>query len=124
MNVFILEDDTGYRIPLFRRKLEGHTLYIAQDVEMGKEILEHILQENIHIDFIFLDHDLGGRIYVESKDPNVGMRIAEFISEHTEFSDAQIYFHTQNEVGAENMKRVLPRGIIYPFPDLIVNLSG
>jgi hypothetical protein len=125
MNVFILEDDpNNYRIPMFQEKLQNHTLYIAKDVEQGKKTLEYILKQGIHLDFIFLDHDLGGRVYVDSQDPNVGTRIAEFIQAHEEFKDAEVYFHTQNIVGAYAMKVLLPKGIIYPFPELIENLSG
>lgn len=125
MNVFILEDDpSNYRIPLFQEKLQNHTLYIAKDVEQGKKTLEYILKEGIHIDFIFLDHDLGGRVYVSSDDSNVGTRIAEFLQAHEEFNNTKVYFHTQNRVGAQAMQVILPKGIIYPFPELIQNLSG
>jgi hypothetical protein len=122
VNIFILEDDPdNTRIPLFKKKLGNHNLFIAKDVTEGKKVLQYMLDESISIDCIFLDHDLGNRVYVDGKDPNVGTRIAEFIKEKNIKSET--YFHTMNPVGAENMKAILPEGIIYPFPMLMTALG-
>jgi hypothetical protein len=123
MNVFILEDDpTNERIPAFRRALQDHTLYIAKDALQGRSMLQSLLDKEIKLDFIFLDHDLGNRVFVNSTDINCGVRIAEFIRDNE--IQGQVYFHTQNPVGAMNMKAVIPEGVICPFPVLIKSIRG
>lgn len=123
MNVFILEDDpTNERLPFFRKKLNKHTLFIAKEAEEGVRVLQEMLDKHIPIDYIFLDHDLGGRIYVDSGDENCGMRVAEFIK--LKGIRAEIILHTQNIVGADNMRHVLPEARIIPFPTLMKTLEG
>jgi hypothetical protein len=118
LNIFILEDDPdNYRIPIFNKLLKKHTLYIADDVIKAKAILNFMLKKNIPIDYIFLDHDLGGDIYVDSDDENCGVRVAEYIKEKK--IESTVIVHSQNEIGAKNIKAVLPNAMIAPFPKLI-----
>ena len=123
MNVFILEDDpTNVRIPFFKLRLNRHKLYIAKDAYEGINLLQKMLDENVPIDYIFLDHDLGGRVFVNSNDENCGVRVAEFIKEKGIKSN--IVLHTENVVGAYNMKAILPEATIIPFPNLASSMEG
>lgn len=117
MNIFILEDDVEGRISLFKQKLAGQALFIAETAEQGIKTLKYMLSKEIPIDYIFLDHDLGGRAFVESTDDNCGMRVAEFIRDKA--IQSTIILHTMNPVGAGNMKAILPDAEICPFPFLI-----
>ena len=122
MNIFILEDDIGYRMPLFRAKLAHQKVYWAESADEGIEILKYVIKEGISLDYIFLDHDLGGRIYVESDEHNTGMTVAKFIRDNDIKVTERIILHTLNSWGADNMKAVLPIAEIVPFPKLIENL--
>jgi hypothetical protein len=122
MNIFILEDDPdNYRIPKFKKQLKNHKLYIASSVAKGRAILQNMLKRGISIDMVFLDHDLNGEIYVDSKDENCGVRIAEFIRDTG--IKAQVYIHSENEDGAREIQAVLPEAEIVPFPHLIKHLD-
>jgi CheY-like chemotaxis protein len=50
---------------------------------------------------IFLDHDLGGKVYVDSKEYNTGMTVAKWLTKHKQ--DATIVIHSYNAAGARNM---------------------
>jgi len=120
--VFILEDDL-YRVNLFRKKLAAkHTLTITDNVFEAKKLLA----EN-DFDVLFLDHDLGGEIFVDSSAENTGYQLAKWLEEQKKHYD-QIIIHSCNPVGAdmmavrldsctENLSRV-------PFPLLINYLEA
>ena len=66
MNIFILEDDI-VRIAWFKKEFKQDTLTINTDAEPAKKILK-----KQKFDLIFLDHDLGGEVYVSSDNANTG----------------------------------------------------
>ncbi len=103
MNIFILEDDDG-RIQIFKNILDSSHNAIYCD--NAKDALT-ILSEN-KFDVIFLDHDLGGLVYVDSEDPNTGFQVAKNISSDVEkYKNVKIIIHSWNPVGAINMFNVL-----------------
>lgn len=124
MRVLILDDDPDpndpqnparvgrNRIPQFRRKLIGH------NVEWVKTAAEAIsmLANNPegYWDAIFLDHDLGGVAYVKSG-PGTGYEVAVWLERHPEKKPAQIFLHSLNTVGRDNMKAALPEAEHAPF---------
>jgi CheY-like chemotaxis protein len=68
-------------------------------------------------DVIFLDHDLGGQIYVPSG-PGTGFEVAQRLVE-TPNKTAQVIVHSINEQGAREMLKVLgPPAVWVPFPQL------
>jgi hypothetical protein len=129
MNIFVLDDDpTDERIPFFQEKLYQHTLYIAKDAYNANRKLQKIIDDVLKLDYIFLDHDLGGRVYISSDDEDCGMRVAEFISKNCEyFKDSKIIIHSCNEVGARNMACLLANNNldcnIVPFWHLLNDLK-
>lgn len=74
MRIFILEDDTQERIPVFKAKLSEHELVFAETAQEAIKILEK--QE---FDLIFLDHDLGGQQMMSACEENTGSEVVRFM---------------------------------------------
>ena len=100
------------RIPAFRRKLIGHNV---EWVTTATEAIA-LLAENPegYWDVIFLDHDLGGQAYVKSG-PGTGYEVAVWLERNPEKKPAQIFLHSLNKVGRDNMKAALPEAEHAPF---------
>lgn len=118
MKVLILEDNDEYRIPFFKNVLNKHELFITGSIEEAKKIYN----ENQPFDWIFLDHDLDHRVFVDSEEKNTGYQFAKFLKEVN--TKAQIVIHTENPAGSQNMFAILPQAQIVPFPQLKVRLKG
>lgn len=117
--IFILEDDPQ-RIKMFRIRLAEHELFFTDEVAEAKDT--YIAFEPF--DYYFLDHDLGGEIYVDSNYHNTGFQFAKFLAEQ-DLGKCQIVVHSLNPVGARNMLEVLPEGTQYvPFTQLRESLNG
>ena len=100
---------------MFARFLsKGNQLFIAYS---QKEAIEIIKKEK-RFDIIFLDHDLGGKIYVNSQEDNTGWWVAKYISENN-IKCPQIIVHTMNYAGAKNMLGLLKSAKHIPFMLLI-----
>ena len=103
MKIFILEDDPN-RVDQFFKKLSfGHNLTVVDNVREAKAILS-----KTPFDIFLLDHDLGGRVYVDSKEENTGYQLARWIVEQN-ISPKQIYIHSMNPTGAQNMLHELQK---------------
>lgn len=120
MKIFILEDDPR-RMKLFYKKIGvENTIFHSDNVEEAKKIFN----DHKPFDYIFLDHDLGGEIYVPSGHSNTGYQFAKLLAEQDDLS-GNICIHTMNPIGAENMAEVLSTYscvTIVPFNFLIENL--
>ena len=115
--IFILED-MDMRISFFKKILSDYNLTI---VKTAKEAIE-ILSKNLDFDILFLDHDLGDRIFVNTKDENTGSTVATFLSDKE--VKGRIIIHSYNPVGAKHMLGLLPKAIYIPFSEgLLRNIS-
>jgi len=66
-------------------------------------------------DYLLLDHDLGGEVYVPSEEPNTGYQVAKFLEENPEHKPRKkIFLHSLNTVGRQNMQAALPEAIQAP----------
>ena len=110
MKILILDDDQT-RHKFFNRKLIGHSV---TNVETAADAIKHLSEDTF--DAIFLDHDLGGEIFVNSFGPilNTGYAVAKWLSENPEKQPKQIFIHSLNPVGADNMKALLPDAALVP----------
>lgn len=108
MRILILDDDES-RLRQFRQILSGNEVTC---VKTAKETIEK-LSENETYDVIFLDHDLGGKVYAPSGE-ETGYEVAEWISENPNREPKQIIIHSFNNVGARNMKNLLPNAVLAP----------
>lgn len=74
---------------------------------------------NEKFDFIFLDHDLGGQVYVDSEDENTGFQLCKHLVK-TENIATKVMIHSWNEPAAKKMMEFLnekkqAKVIYFPF---------
>jgi len=103
MKLLILDDDET-RHKLFTQKYMNHE---RTHVRTAKVCIKE-LQENGPWDYVFLDHDLGGRQWVDSNEEETGYQVALWLSENEELQPRKIIIHSFNPIGAGKMKQLLP----------------
>ena len=113
MRIFVLEDNEN-RIKFFAKFLRNHDAVIADNVEDAKKILGYK-----YFDMLFLDHDLGGEVLVDSSQENTGYQLVKYIVNKKLQKDSIFVLHSQNPVGAINMLELLKnnkyRVLMKPF---------
>ena len=100
MKIFVLEDNKN-RQKWFSEKFVGHNLIMADNVKEAKKKV----RPGDHFEAIFLDHDLGGLIYVDSEKDNTGYQFAKYMVKEGITADS-IVIHSLNSIGAMNIKNV------------------
>lgn len=112
MNILII-DDMQERHEYLKKWIKMH--YIGVNIFSVKDRweAEKILKKK-KFGIIFLDHDLGNRVFVDSGDPNTGFQIACFIVNNN-IKYNEIIVHSMNPWGAENIKNILPNVRVIPF---------
>ena len=109
MRILILDDDDS-RHTQFKRNFIG---YLLTCVHTSQEAIDHL--QNNEYDAVFLDHDLGGKVYVDSfGDESTGYTVAKWLSENPSRKPRAIYIHSFNPVGAARMQSILPDSILAP----------
>lgn len=111
MKIFILEDNLN-RIETFKQNLTGHELFIASNIEIAKTMLKFN-----QFELMFIDHDLGGEVYVNSEFPNTGYQLAKWIRENN-ITYKRLIIHSCNSIGSMNIKGLIPEAERIPFPNL------
>lgn len=104
MNVFVFEDDIQ-RIDFFTKLVklfECDEFIITDNLRLAQEKLK-----SIKWDIAFLDHDINNAEYT-------GCDVAKFIVKN-KIEIPQIYIHSMNPVGSENIRDILPHAMIKPF---------
>ncbi len=102
-------DDMKVRHDSFRLRFPNENITF---VETAKEAIA-ILEKDLQWDVICLDHDLGGRIFVDSEDENTGYQVAKFLSGKK--MTCNIIVHSCNPVGAKRMLDLLPNAYYAPM---------
>lgn len=115
MRVLILDDDM-MRHKIFNQKLIGH---VVTNVYTSKEAIDEL--ENEDWDIVFLDHDLGGKIYVESGE-NTGYEVAQWLNNNPSKQPKRIVIHSYNPTGAQNMKQLLSDAEVVPGAWLMIQV--
>lgn len=120
MRVFILEDDET-RISSFLDALSRDV-----DVSVARDISEVDKVFVGEFDYVFLDHDLGGRAYVDQLDENTG---SEFVRRYGDkLGGATIVIHSWNIDRALGMHEELSRKgySVYqiPFGNTVLNIAN
>ncbi len=103
LRILILEDCPA-RQAQFKAMLPTGQTPGAMDihtVETAAECIEKLKAESW--DWLFLDHDLGGEVMVESG-PGTGYEVACWLEEHPDRAPFKIVVHSLNDAGA---KRIL-----------------
>lgn len=102
MKILFLDDDLRRRKIASRELRVGNALCIVEDANQA--ILS--LTEMGPFDEVYLDHDLGGEIFVGSELPDTGMEVVRWIVEHKP-EIGKVIVHSLNEVGADMMATFL-----------------
>jgi len=113
MFVFILDDNIERQLALVQwvRMHDAETEFvIADSIDSAREWFRSYR----YFDLMLLDHDLGGRVFVDSNEENTGYQVAkEIVKQGIYYKKAII--HTLNYSGAMNMKDILPSAEVVPI---------
>lgn len=116
MNILILEDDP-IRMVQFRVRIAASGEHSIVHCERAAEANEALGANRF--DLILLDHDLGGRTYVDHTDQkeDCGMRVAEFLSIRPERvrQHGPIIVHSLNGPAAQEMVELIAEACWIPF---------
>lgn len=107
-SILILEDDLT-RIDWFHKTLDDEFKVTYTDYA---DTAKYLLNHNKY-DLIFLDHDLGGKVYVSTADENTGSRVADEI-EKLKLTTPTI-IHSWNPAGVDYMANKIPHANPIPF---------
>jgi len=108
MKIFIL-DDRQERHDAYKKKFKGCDITSTYTAEEAISVLSTNLEWN----YILLDHDLGGEIFVDTKEYNTGTTVAKFLSDKP--IKGHIIIHSLNFPAAQHMLDYLPAAIYFPF---------
>ena len=111
MKILILDDDL-IRHSQFRDNF-GYGLHDLTFVTTVEQAISKLSLNEY--DAIFLDHDLGGKQMVTSggHEPT-GYDVAVWLKNNPDRCPKQIYIHSYNPTGAQNMKGLLPQAELIP----------
>jgi len=113
VRILFLDDDPERHLH-FQEKLDGLGCDITA-VTTSSEAIAAL--EAATFEVVFLDHDLGGQVYVPSG-PGTGFEVAQRLV-GTANKSAQVIVHSVNEQGAREMLKVLgPAAVWVPFHQL------
>lgn len=100
MRILVLEDSPE-RIGEFVNMFGDHSLVIVNTAADAISFLS-----TSKFDVVFLDHDLGGKVYVDSEEENTGYQVAKMLpvslNRHT-----PVIIHSWNGAGAKRMLNAL-----------------
>ena len=119
MKILILEDNLE-RIEKFKELFKNQELVICIHA-----LAAYNACLNDEFSVMFLDHDLGGRIWTDSSEENTGYQFVKLMIENQKQKNALIYIHSMNPIGANRMLNLLLDngydGIWIPFN--LINLE-
>ena len=100
MKILVVED-SDKRIEWFLHEFSDHEVTIAKNVLEGKK---RVIASKY--DLIFLDHDLGEKVFMSSQEENTGYQVAKAIRESIN-SHTRVVIHSWNLAGANNISSIL-----------------
>lgn len=95
MKVLFLDDDINRETAFLRLVPSAH----CTPTSYG---MIKLLQIHRDIDCLFLDHDLGGEVFVDSGREDCGMEVVRYLCEN-KYNIKQIFVHSLNAVAAKEM---------------------
>jgi hypothetical protein len=120
--ILVLEDSYE-RIDEFKKRF--NELQWRNHVDVYVDFCETVIDackrlSMIKYDLIFLDHDLGGEVYVDSNNDNTGAEVARFLSnpdyDNKRNEYTPIIIHSLNTTAAIHMHELLgDRSTVIPF---------
>ncbi len=119
MNILFLDDD-NQRIKSFRQKIKGATV-----VKTAAAAIMALQSQDLW-NIVFLDHDLGGEVFVDSDRKDCGMEVVRWIVEN-DHNIRNVIVHSHNQSAGEAMAKALQNAKYnthyIPFSTLIQNLE-
>lgn len=113
MRILVLEDNP-IRQEKFKQLFRNQELCLVSNVE---EAIDACLLNEFQI--LWLDHDLGGKIWEDSNEENTGYQFVKWLVDNENQKNALIYIHSLNPIGANRMLNYLKDnnydGIWMPF---------
>lgn len=104
MRILILEDD-GNRHKEFKARFLEMGFHNYDIVVSANQCIEYLKSTNY--DIIFFDHDLGGEVYVDTRNENTGSGVARWMVENENNFQADVIVHSFNPNGAQNIINIL-----------------
>jgi hypothetical protein len=101
MKILILEDNP-IRQEKFKNLFKNQELFIFDNVE---DAYNACLINDFQV--AFLDHDLGGKIWVNSNEENTGYQFVKKLIENNLQNKMLSYIHSMNPIGANRMLNYL-----------------
>ena len=127
MRVFILEDDPN-RIMVLREAAFTHDVVFTESCLGPNGAIEVYARESAKapFDLLLLDHDLGGRMFVDSNEEDTGAAFVRRLPDAPE-NPPDVVIHSYNADGAQNMLATLRekqyrRSIYIPFGNSTLRL--
>lgn len=117
MNILFLDDN------LERTKSFKGQVPSAVTVETAQECIDE-LKKDTKWDYVLLDHDLGGEVFVQTDREDCGMEVVRWIVSNKPSID-HVVVHSLNHVAAKEMKLSLEEvGYeVIPLPFILFNPS-
>lgn len=108
LRILVVEDNLD-RIEWFQNEFD-------YKFDLAKDAFAAIgLVNKSKYDMIFLDHDLGDRIFVDSSEPNTGYQVAKTIVNSLN-NNTPVIVHSHNPEGVKNIQSVLRPNFSYWIP--------
>jgi hypothetical protein len=101
MKILLLEDSLN-RIEKFKQLFKNQKLFISDNIKDAQ-----ITCKLNEFPVMFLDHDLGNRIWVDSNEENTGYQFVKWLTENQLQKNSLIYIHSMNPIGANKMLNLL-----------------
>ncbi len=108
--ILVLDDDRG-RLVDFERQWGHHIVTCVTTAAQAIMMLEHFV-----FDLVFLDHDLGGQVFVSHAEINTGAAVARWLEDPDNYRSVPkaIVIHSLNPSGAKYMAQALPYAMVCP----------
>jgi CheY-like chemotaxis protein len=107
VRILVIDDD-ALRALLFSQWLRGHDVVVART---ARQAIRYLRRDQFHV--VFLDHDLGGRVLVNSDDENTGAEVARFMARKG--IQTTTIVHSHNPAGVLYLRTLLPGAKFVPF---------
>jgi len=113
MKILVLEDDIE-RIEEFRKRFQNVKGIENVDFCYSAKVCIELLKKEKY-SLIFLDHDLGDKVFVNSNEQNTGAEVARWIEQNPLESGQSVIIHSVNPSGAKYMMSAIKGAIHVPF---------
>lgn len=122
IKILILEDNferiEQFKERIFEFKDKNNIQVLTTITDSAKDCI--ILLKNNEYNLVFLDHDLGGEVYVDTDNKNTGSEVARFLAEKNSYylnmhKKTKFIIHSFNPSGVKNMLNLIKNSSYIPM---------